>query len=139
MKKFFQEFKAFAMRGNVMELAIGVIIGAAFQGVIASLTDNILSPIIGLFTRGNLNNLAATIPGLNVTITYGAFLTSLINFVILLFVVFLLVKGMNRLLKKKDAPPDTKKCPYCCTDIPVNATRCPNCTAELPTAEAGKT
>ncbi len=133
MKKFFQEFRDFAMRGNVMDLAIGVIIGAAFQAVIASLTENILSPVIGLFTKGNLDGLAADIPGLGVTIQYGAFLTSIINFIILAFVVFLIVKGMNRLRRPKAAPPNTKKCPYCCTDIPMAATRCPNCTAELPT------
>ncbi len=135
MKKFMKEFKDFAMRGNMMELAIGVIIGAAFQGVITSLTNNILSPIIGLFTRGNLDALVANIPGLNVTIHYGAFLTSLINFIILMFVVFLIVKGMNRLMKK-DIMSATKKCPYCFTDIPAAATRCPNCTAELTTGGA---
>lgn len=134
MKKFLQEFKDFALRGNVMDLAVGVIVGAAFQSVVSSLTDNILSPIIGLFTRQNFDELALEVFG--VTLKYGAFITSVINFLIMAFVIFLLVRGMNRLaaLGKKEQPkeePKTKTCPYCCTDIPAKATRCPNCTTQL--------
>ncbi|MDL2214163.1 large conductance mechanosensitive channel protein MscL [Clostridia bacterium OttesenSCG-928-O13] len=140
MKKFLQEFKDFALRGNVMDLAVGVIIGAAFQSVVSSLTDNILSPIIGLFTRQNFDDLKLSLfpdaTGVaQVTIKYGAFLTTLINFIIMALVIFLLVRGMNKLAslgsKKEEAAPSTKKCPYCFTDIPSKATRCPNCTAEL--------
>ena len=135
MKKFLKEFKAFALKGNVMNLAVGVIIGSAFQGIVTSLTENILSPIIGLFTRQNFDSLQVNIFG--VTLKYGAFITAVINFIIMAFVVFLLVKGMNKILsfdEKKDkveAKPTEKECPYCKTKININATRCPHCTSEL--------
>ncbi len=134
MKKFLEEFKAFALKGNVMDLAVGVIIGAAFGAVVSSLTDNILSPVIGLFTGKNFDALQAEVFG--VTIKYGAFITSVINFLIMALVVFLLVKGMNALAslgrKKAEEPaPATKQCPFCKTDIPVDATRCPACTSQL--------
>ena len=133
MKKFLEEFKSFALKGNVMDLAVGVIIGAAFGNVVSSLTDNILSPIIGLFTGENFD--AWHIEVLGVDIQYGAFITAVINFVIMALVVFLLMKGMNALTnlgrhKKEDAP-TTKKCPFCKTDIDVDATRCPACTSQL--------
>jgi large conductance mechanosensitive channel len=106
MKNFFDEFKAFALKGNVMNLAVGVIIGAAFQSVVASLTDNILSPIIGLFTGQNFDGLQVEFLG--VSLRYGAFITSVINFFIMAFVVFLLVKLMNKIdslsSAAKDAP-----------------------------------
>lgn len=140
MKKFFKEFKDFALRGNVMDLAVGVIIGAAFQSVVASLTENILSPIIGLITRQNFDSLQWDVFGDGALVfRYGSFITVLINFVLTAFVIFLLVRGMNRLagLGKKETPaaaPTTKKCPYCFTEIPIEATKCPNCTADLPAA-----
>ncbi len=139
MKKFFEEFKAFALKGNVMDLAVGVIIGAAFGGVVSSLTDNILSPLIGLFTGENFDALQAEVLG--VTIKYGAFITSVINFLIMAFVVFLLVKGMNALTHlghhhKEDAPA-TRQCPFCKTTVDVEATRCPACTSQLGAAPAG--
>lgn len=134
MKKFLQEFKSFAMKGNVMDLAVGVIIGAAFQGVVNSLTENILSPVIGLFTKQNFDSLHLEILG--VTIGYGAFITSVINFLIMAFVVFLLIKVMNRVMSSgKKAPeaaaPTTKKCLYCLSEINIKATRCPACTSQL--------
>lgn len=133
MKKFLQEFKDFALRGNVMDLAVGVIIGAAFQGVVSSLTDNILSPIIGMFAGLDFSDQVVTVLG--VGIKYGAFITSIINFIITAFVIFLLVKAMNRLAKMgkkpEEAAPTTKKCPFCCTDIPLQAVRCPHCTTQL--------
>lgn len=137
MKKFFQEFKDFALRGNVMDLAIAVIIGAAFGAIVTSLTDNIISPIIGLFTHQNFDLLQVEIFG--VAIKYGAFITSVITFIITAFVIFLLVKLLNRLAKlsqdaKSAAAPTTKQCPFCCMDIPAAAIRCPDCTAELPAA-----
>ena len=133
LKKFFQEFKDFALRGNVMSLAVGVIIGAAFQGVVKSLTDNILSPIIGLFTRQNFDSLELNVLG--VVLRYGAFITSVLNFTIMAFVVFLLVRGMNRLLsfgeqKTKPAEPE-RLCPFCKTALHPEATRCPACTSEV--------
>mgnify|MGYP000873547381 FL=1 len=133
MKKFLQEFKSFAMKGNVLDLAVGVIIGAAFQAVVASLTKNILAPIIGLFAKQNFDALHWEVLG--TTIGYGAFITSLINFTIMAFVVFLLVKAMNRLAsigkKKEEKEPETKKCPYCLNEINIKATRCPACTSHL--------
>jgi len=131
--KFFKEFKDFALRGNVMSLAVGVIIGSAFQGVVASLTDNILSPIIGLFTRQNFDSLAWNVLG--ITLRYGAFITSVINFIIMAFVVFMLVRGMNKLLtmgeQKKEAPAPARLCPFCKTALHPDATRCPACTSDL--------
>ena len=138
MKKFFEEFKAFALKGNVMDLAVGVIIGAAFGGVVSSLTDNILSPVIGLFTGKNFDALQVDVFG--VTIKYGAFITSVINFIILALVVFLLVKGMNALSHlghhHKAGAPTTKQCPFCRTTVDVEATRCPACTSQLDAAPA---
>ena len=136
MKKFLKEFKDFAFKGNVMNLAVGVIIGAAFQGVVTSLTVNILSPIIGLFTKQNFDSLQLEVIG--VTLKYGAFITSLINFVIMAFVVFWLIRVMNILLtfdtrkKKPEAPKPTKKqCTFCFSEIDIKATRCPACTSQL--------
>ncbi len=140
MKKFFQEFKEFALQGNVMNLAIGVIIGAAFQGVVSSLTDNILSPIIGLLTRQNFDTLSVEFLGVN--LQYGAFLTAVINFLIMAFVVFLLMRAINRLTspKKKEAPaePATKTCPFCQSEISAKAVRCPHCTSQLEEPKAAK-
>ena len=137
MKKLITEFKNFALRGNVMDLAVGVLIGSAFQGVVTSLTQNILSPIIGLFAGQNFDNLSLSFLG--ITLNYGAFITSVINFIIMAFVIFLMVKSMNALAnlgKKKNCPqptaePTTKTCPYCQSEILKKATRCPNCTSEL--------
>ena len=114
-----------------MSLAVGVIIGSAFQGVVKSLTDNILSPIIGLFTRQNFDSLELNVLG--ITLRYGAFITSVINFFIMAFVVFLLIHTMNRLLslkdQKKGPPPPARLCPYCKTKLHEEATRCPACTS----------
>ena len=134
-KKFLDEFKTFALRGNVMDLAVGVIIGGAFSGIVTSLTDNILSPIIGLFTGGNFDGLQISFLG--ITLKYGAFITSVMNFFIMAFVVFLLVKLMNTLMNlghKDETPAETTKvCPFCKSTIDIGATRCPNCTSQLET------
>ena len=138
MKNLLNEFKAFALKGNVMNLAVGVIVGAAFQGVVTSLTENILSPVIGLFTGKNFDGLELVFFG--ASIRYGAFMTSVINFLIMAFVVFIIVKMMNKLeslaAPKADPPaapaePDTHPCPFCLTEIPLAATRCPACTSSL--------
>jgi len=134
MKKFLNEFKDFALKGNVLNLAVGVIIGAAFQGVVNSLTENILSPIIGLLTRQNFDSLKLDVLG--ITLKYGAFITSVINFIIMAFVVFLLVRIMNQILaighEKAKAPlPVKKQCPYCFSEIDIKAVRCPACTSKL--------
>lgn len=134
MKKFFAEFKEFALRGNVVNLAVGMIIGLAFQGVVTSLTDHMLSPLIGLFIGQNFDSLAWHVFG--VTLQYGAFITSVLNFFILAFVVFLIVRAMNRLdvaAKSKQQPqPAARHCPFCMTQLAQGATRCPACTSTLP-------
>ena len=133
MKNFLQEFKEFALKGNMMSMAVGVLIGAAFQGLIASLTDNILSPIIGLFVRQNFDYLELNVLG--VTLRYGAFITSLINFIIMAFVVFLMIRAMNKLLtigNKSDEPAlPERSCPYCMTAGHNEATRCAACTSDI--------
>jgi len=130
MKKFFSEFRDFALKGNVMNLAVGIIIGAAFQGVVTSFVNNVLSPVIGLFGGANFDALRLTFGG--VTLGYGAFITAVINFIIMAFVVFLIVKGMNKLAKeqpKEETP--LRTCPYCLTEVSQAATRCPACTSQL--------
>lgn len=136
MKKFLREFKEFAMRGNVMDLAVGVIIGAAFQAIIKSLTGDVISPLIGTFAKTDFSNLILTINGSE--IKYGAFVTAVINFIITAFVIFLLIKAINKLQslrkpKEEEAAPapTTKACPFCCSEIDIKATRCPHCTSEL--------
>lgn len=135
MKNLLKEFKEFALRGNVMELAVAVIMGAAFQGIISSLTGDIISPVLGLFGGVDFSNLAINIG--DASIRYGAFITAIINFIIMAFVIFLMVKGMNKLAglrKIKDSEEEeekTKTCPYCYTEIPEKAVRCPHCTTVL--------
>ena len=132
LKKFLHEFKVFALRGNVMSMAVGVIIGSAFQGVVTSLTTNLLSPIIGLFTQQNFDTLELNL--LNITLRYGAFITSVINFIIMAFVVFLLISAMNKLMslgEQKQEPSPARLCPYCKTVLHSEATRCPACTSQL--------
>ncbi len=134
MKKFFSEFKAFLSRGNVMDLAVAVIVGGAFQAIVKSLTDDIISPFIGLFANMDFSALVATIG--DVEIRYGAFITAVINFILMAFIIFLMIKGLNALqnLKKKEevkVEPTTKPCPFCCSEIALEATRCPHCTSVL--------
>jgi len=135
MKKLLKEFSDFTMKGNVINLAVGVIIGAAFQGIVSSLTDNLISPLIGIFVGKNFDHLTFTLFG--ATFGYGAFITSIINFIIMALVVFFIVKGMNHVLdkRKKDEPeaaPTTKTCPFCKSGVHLEATKCPSCTSELP-------
>lgn len=135
MKKFIEEFKAFALRGNMMDMAIGVLIGGAFTGIVTSLTENFITPVINtvlrvvggeaLYTAAEWYDFASN------------FVSAIFNFFITALVLFLLLKAMNKLMelsKKKDeepAAPTTKKCPYCLSEIPVEATRCPHCTSQL--------
>lgn len=117
-----------------MDLAVGVLIGGAFSGLVGALTTNIISPILGLFGGANFDDYYWTING--ATIKYGAFITAVINFVIMAFIVFLMVKGMRKLEnlgKREQAPkaPTTKECPYCLSAVNIKATRCPHCTSEL--------
>jgi large conductance mechanosensitive channel len=128
-----KEFRDFAMRGNVMDLAIAVIIGGAFGKIIASLVNDILMPLIGLVLGGvTFSELSATVNGMD--ITYGLFIQAIVDFIIVAFVIFMLVRAMNNAKKKEEAPaaePTTKECPYCFSTVPIKATRCPNCTSQL--------
>lgn len=135
MKKFLEEFKAFALKGNVMDLAIGVIIGGAFSSIVTSLTDNLINPIIGCIGGAEVQGKIHLI-GDNY-IDYGAFITSVINFLIMAFIIFLLMKGVNKLMnlgkkKEPEAAPITRKCPYCLGEIPIEATKCMHCTSDIP-------
>ncbi|MDQ3004883.1 MAG: large conductance mechanosensitive channel protein MscL [Chloroflexota bacterium] len=127
----FKEFKEFAMRGNVLELAVAVIIGGAFGKIITSLVNDVLMPLIGLVLGGvNFSELAFTVGA--AVVRWGAFVQSILDFVIVAFVIFMIVRAMNRM--QRPAPvvaPTTKECPYCFSTIPLKATRCPNCTSEL--------
>ena len=135
MKGFISEFKEFALRGNVMDMAIGIIIGAAFTAIVTALVDNIISPIIGMFVKVDFNHLVATVNG--VELQYGAFIMAVVNFVIVALVLFSIIKAMNKassLTKKNEETeeePTTKECPFCLQEIPIKATRCPHCTSEL--------
>lgn len=133
MRNFLKEFKEFAMRGNVMELAVGIIIGAAFTAIVTSLVDDILSPIIGLLVRVNFSDLALNAGG--VTLKYGSFIMAVINFIIVAFVLFVIIKAINKAAslgrKKEEAAPTTKVCPFCKSEINIEATRCPHCTSHL--------
>lgn len=138
MKRFLEEFKAFALRGNVMDMAIGVIIGGAFTSIVSSLTENIINPIIGMFGGADLSVYAINLFGAE--FRYGAFLTSVINFIIMAFVLFCLLKLVNKMAhigKKPEAPaaPTTKKCPFCLSEIPIGATKCAHCASEQPSEE----
>ena len=144
-----KEFKQFAMRGSVIDLAVGVIIGGAFGKIVSSLVTDILMPPIGLvlgsvdFTNlfvnlsgGNYDTLAAAQEAGAVTINYGMFLSTIIEFVIVAFALFLVIKQVNRLQQPVEQPaPSTRECPYCYTAIPIQATRCPNCTSQLAGAD----
>jgi large conductance mechanosensitive channel len=125
-----KEFKEFAVRGNVMDLAIAVIIGGAFGKIITSLVDDVLMPLIGLVLGGIDFSEQAFAVG-NAVVMWGAFVQSIIDFIIIAFVIFLLVRAINRLKREEPTTPTTKECQYCFTVIPLKATRCPNCTSEL--------
>ena len=130
----FKEFKEFAMRGSVLDMAVGIIIGVAFGTIVTSLVSDVLMPPIGmLLGKVDFAKLAIGLSD-TVTISYGKFINAVISFLIVAFVLFLIIRAMNRLKKKSEAPapaPATKDCPYCATAIPIKAVRCPNCTSEL--------
>jgi large conductance mechanosensitive channel len=151
-----KDFKEFAMRGNVVDMAVGIIIGVAFGTVVKSLVDDVLMPPIGMLlgkvdfsnlfitlkagkVAGPYGSLAAAKAAGAVVIGYGAFINTVISFIIVAYAVFLLVRVINRLQRQEEAPPaapTTKECPYCRSEIPLNATRCPHCTSELAAAPA---
>ncbi len=136
IKSFFNEFKKFAMRGNVMDMAVGIIIGAAFGKIVDSMVKDIMMPPIGLLLgKVDFSDLKLKLSD-DVSINYGIFLNNVISFVIVAFAVFVLIKAVNKLqekmIKEEAAAPTTKKCPYCCEDIPLAAVKCPHCTSDLP-------
>lgn len=146
-----KEFKEFAMRGNVLDMAIGIIIGSAFGAIVKSLVDDILMPPIGLLLgdadfsnlfivlqggdpTGPYSSLALAQEAGAVTMNYGIFINSIISFLVIAFAIFLLIRSINKIQKEEEAPPTeptSKNCPYCTTEIPIKAVRCPNCTSEL--------
>ena len=146
-----KEFKEFAMRGNVIDMAVGIIIGAAFGGVVISFVSDVIMPPIGLLLgkvdfanlymilregaiTGPFASLAEAKKAGAVTISYGVFINTIINFLILVFVVFLFIRSINKLRRREEAPPavpTTKECTYCFSAISMKATRCPHCTSEL--------
>ena len=130
MRKFIEEFKAFALRGNMMDMAIGVLIGGAFSNIVTSLTDNFIQPILNVVTGGASYTLQ------DVSAFLSAFLSALVNFIIMALVLFCLLRAVNRLMrigrkKEEAAAPTTKACPYCKSQIALEATRCPHCTSIL--------
>jgi large conductance mechanosensitive channel len=144
-----KEFKEFAMRGNVLDMAVGIIIGAAFGTIVTSFVNDVLMPPLGLLLgKVDFANLFVTLKGEHfaslaqakaagaTTLNYGVFLNTVVNFLIVAFAVFLLVRQVNRMRRKPEpaAAPATKECPYCCSAMPLKATRCPQCTSEIRTA-----
>ncbi len=147
----FKEFKEFAMRGNVVDMAVGIIIGAAFGTIVKSLVSDVIMPPIGLLlgnvdfsnlfvvlkqgaTSGPYASLAEAQAAGAVSINYGAFINTLISFIIVAFAVFLVIRGINKMKRKKEEPaaePTTKTCPFCQSSIPIKAARCPFCTSQL--------
>ena len=142
-----KEFKEFAMKGNVVDMAVGVIIGGAFGAIVASLLSDIFMPVIGMLTggvdfkdlfiplKGSYATLADAVKAGAPVIAYGRFINTVLNFLIVAFVIFMIIKQMNKLKKPEivspTAVPTTKDCPLCCTAIPIKASKCPNCTTVL--------
>ncbi len=148
-----KEFKEFALKGNVMDMAVGIVLGVAFGAIIKSLVDDLLMPPLGLIlgsadfsnmfliikegaTAGPFATLAEAQKAGAVTVNYGLFINTIVNFVIVAFALFLVIRNMNELRRRMEKPeaeaaPDTKECPYCLSTIPLKASRCPNCTSEL--------
>jgi large conductance mechanosensitive channel len=152
-----REFKDFAVRGNVIDLAVGFILGAAFTTIVKSIVDDIIMPPIGLLLGGDFTNLfivleegtpagpyvalAAAKEAGAITINYGVFINAVITFLIVALVLFLLIRWINRLKRQQEAapppPPNSKECPYCLSPVPIRATRCPACTSALEATPAG--
>ncbi|MGF7143456.1 large conductance mechanosensitive channel [Anaerotaenia torta] len=145
MKKMLKEFKQFALKGNMIDLAVGIIIGGAFSGIVNSLVNDVIMPLLTLLTkRIDFNNLFISLNGVHyetlaeakekgaATINYGTFLSGVLNFLIMAFVVFIMVKWMNKLKKPEPAAaPTVKQCPHCMSEINIKATKCPHCTSDL--------
>ncbi len=136
MKKFLAEFKAFISRGNVIDMAVGVIVGASFKAIVDSLVNDIINPILGIFGGKDFSEFMIPLPG-GGTIKIGSFINAVINFLIMSLIIFCIIKFMNMFhdkfsRKKPDVPaPTTKICPYCKSEIPIDATKCPHCTSDV--------
>lgn len=137
MKKFMEEFKKFIARGNVMDMAVGVIIGGAFTAIVNSLVNDVMMPILSIITGGFDFSSLCIVLGEGegaATLNYGAFIAAIINFLLIALVIFWMIKAINTFTKKKEekpAPVTTKDCPYCKSKIALEATRCPHCTSQL--------
>ena len=133
MKKFMAEFKEFVSKGNVLDMAVGVIIGGAFGAIVNALINNIINPLIAMIGGTDIG-LAVQIKGQ--TINFGAFISAILNFLIIAFVVFLIVKSANKaksiVAKEEEEAPTTKTCPFCKSEIDIEATKCPHCTSDIP-------
>ena len=138
MKAFMKEFKEFIAKGNVMDMAVGIIIGGAFTAIVNSLVNDILMPLLSLLTNGFDFTSLCIVLGEGesaATFNYGAFIAAIINFLLIAIVIFILIKSINKLSRKKPeepAPATTKECPFCKEQISKDATRCPHCTSEQP-------
>lgn len=139
MKAFIEEFKTFALKGNVMDMAVGIIIGGAFTAIVNSLVGDIISPLIGSLGGANMAGAAWTVNGAEVG--WGNFVTAIINFLLVAFVLFLVIKAINKagnVVKKPEEEVEeitTKVCPFCKSEVAIDATRCPHCTSELEIVE----
>ena len=134
VKKFLEEFKAFAMRGNVLDMTVGVVVGGAFTAIVTALVEDVINPVIGLFFKADFSSVVIDLGGSSIKI--GEFVNSIINFLIVAFVLFVVIKAINSLHKKPEAPaapaePTTKVCPFCQSEIAIKAVRCPHCTSKL--------
>ena len=135
MKKLLNEFKEFALKGNMLDMAIGLIMGSAFSGLVTQLTDSFITPLLSLCTSGvNFDQLMFEIGG--ATFTYGKFISYAINFVLQAFVLFMLIRLFHSFQKKEEPAPETTKiCPYCKSEIHIDAVKCPHCASDLPLDE----
>lgn len=135
MKAFFEEFKKFISRGNVMDMAVGIIIGGAFTAIVNSLVNDIIMPIVSLLTGGvDFSSLSITLgTGENAAaINYGAFISAIISFLLVGFALFIIIKALNKLKKEEPKPePTEKECPYCKSMISIKAVKCPHCTSDI--------
>ena len=140
MKTFMKEFKEFINRGNVMDMAVGIIIGGAFTAIVNSLVDDIINPLIGSIFKMDFTSLVANVN--EAEVKYGAFIMAIINFILIAIVLFIIIKSINKMSKmgkKEEAPaeeaPTTKVCPFCKSEVPIDATKCCHCTSDLPEEE----
>ena len=134
MKAFMKEFKEFISKGNVMDMAVGIIIGGAFPAIVTSLVDDVIMPIISLLTGGFDFSALCIVLGEGegaATLNYGAFIAAIINFLIIAVVIFCLIKSINKFKKKQEEAPTTKDCPFCFEKINIKATKCPHCGSEI--------